>query len=119
MTIGPAGEKQVRYACLSHDFGRQAGRSGVGAVLGSKNIKAIAVRGTKGLPVHDIEKAYAKGVDAFKKVSAKPGFTEWTPEGTAGITNWVNEVGAFPTRNFQTSFSDHYEQINGKAILKN
>jgi aldehyde:ferredoxin oxidoreductase len=50
MTIGPGGEKRVRYACMSHDFGRQAGRSGVGAVLGSKNIKAIAVRGTKSLP---------------------------------------------------------------------
>jgi aldehyde:ferredoxin oxidoreductase len=51
-------------------------------------------------------------------VAEKPGFTEWTPEGTAGITNWVNEVGAFPTRNFQTSFSDHYEEINGEAILR-
>ncbi|HSO18385.1 MAG TPA: aldehyde ferredoxin oxidoreductase family protein, partial [Desulfosarcina sp.] len=118
LTIGPAGENKVRFACLSHDFGRQAGRSGVGAVLGSKRIKAIAVRGTGGLPVHDIDKAYAKGVEAFKKVAAKPGYTEWTPEGTAGITNWCNEVGAFPTRNFQTSFSDHYEAINGKAILK-
>jgi aldehyde:ferredoxin oxidoreductase len=118
MTIGPGGEKRVRYACMSHDFGRQAGRSGVGAVLGSKNIKAIAVRGTKGLPVYDIDKAYAKGVASFKKVAGKPGFTEWTPEGTAGITNWCNEVGAFPTRNFQTSFSDHYEDINGQAILK-
>ncbi len=118
MSIGPAGEKRVRYACLSHDFGRQAGRSGVGAVLGSKNIKAIAVRGTRGLPVFDIDNAYSKGVEAFRKVAAKPGFTEWTPEGTAGITNWCNEVGVFPSRNFQTSFSDHYEQINGKAILK-
>ena len=66
----------------------------------------------------DVQKAFAAGKDAFKKVSAKPGFTEWTPEGTAGITNWINEVGAFPTRNFKTSFSDHYEEINGKAILK-
>ena len=118
LTIGPAGEQRVRYACLSHDFGRQAGRSGVGAVLGSKRIKAIAVRGTGSLPVFDVKKAFAAGKAAFKKVSAKPGFTEWTPEGTAGITNWVNEVGAFPTRNFKTSFSDHYEEINGKAILK-
>ena len=67
MTIGPGGEKRVRYACMSHDFGRQAGRSGVGAVLGSKNIKAIAVRGTNGLPVYDIDRAYAKGVESFKK----------------------------------------------------
>ncbi len=118
MTIGPAGENRVRFACMSHDFGRQAGRSGMGAVLGSKNIKAIAVRGTKGLPVFDIEKAYAKGLDAFDKIRAKPGFAEWTPEGTAGITNWVNEVGVFPTRNFKTSFSDHYQAINGKMILE-
>jgi aldehyde:ferredoxin oxidoreductase len=51
-------------------------------------------------------------------VSAKPGYTEWTPEGTAGITNWTNEVGVFPTRNFQTSFSEHYQQINGRAVIE-
>ena len=101
LTIGPAGEKQVRYACLSHDFGRQAGRTGVGAVLGSKRIKAIAVRGTGSLPVFDFKEAFAAGKDAYRKVAAKPGFTEWTPEGTAGITNWANEMGVFPTRNFQ------------------
>ena len=118
LTIGPAGENRVRFACISHDFGRQAGRTGVGAVLGSKNIKAIAVRGTGSLPVHDIEGAYTAGKDAYRKVFAKPGFKEWTPEGTAGITNWTNEVGVFPTRNFQTSYAEHYQSINGKAILE-
>ncbi len=118
LTIGPAGERKVRYACISHDFGRQAGRTGVGAVLGSKKIKAIAVRGTGSLPVFDVEMAYAQGKAAFHQVFTKPGYTEWTPEGTAGITNWVNEVGVFPTRNFQTSFADHYQNINGKAIVE-
>ena len=118
LTIGPAGENRVRFACISHDFGRQAGRTGVGAVLGSKNIKAIAVRGTGSLPLHDAEGAYAAGKDAYRKVFAKPGFKEWTPEGTAGITNWTNEVGVFPTRNFQTSYAEHYQEINGKAILE-
>jgi aldehyde:ferredoxin oxidoreductase len=117
LTIGPAGENKVRFACLSHDFGRQAGRSGVGAVLGSKRIKAVAVRGTGSLPVFNLQQAFEMGKAAFRKVAVKPGFTEWTPEGTAGITNWCNEVGVFPTRNFQTSFSDHYQAINGKAIL--
>ena len=117
LTIGPAGENRVRFACISHDFGRQAGRTGVGAVLGSKNIKAIAVRGTGSLPVHDIEGAYAAGKDAYRKVFAKPGFKEWTPEGTAGITNWTNEVGVFPTRNFQTSYAEHYQSINGKEVI--
>jgi aldehyde:ferredoxin oxidoreductase len=118
LTIGPAGEKLVRYACISHDFGRQAGRTGIGAVLGSKRIKAIAIKGSGGLPVHDVNAAYKAGKAAYQKVSQKPGFKEWTPEGTAGITDFINEVGVFPTRNFQTSYSDHHKAINGKAILR-
>ena len=117
LTIGPAGENRVRYACISHDFGRQAGRTGVGAVMGSKNLKAIAVKGTQGLPVADLKKAYARGKEAYRNVMAKPGFEGWTPEGTAGITNWTNEVGVFPTRNFQTSYAEHYKDINGKAVI--
>lgn len=118
LTIGPAGENLVRFACISHDFGRQAGRTGVGAVLGSKNIKAIAVRGSGSLPVFDVDAAFKEGKAAFQRIFKKPGFTGWTPEGTAGITDWTNEVGVFPTRNFQTSYSDHYKDINGKAILE-
>ena len=118
LTIGPAGEKLVKFACISHDFGRQAGRTGIGSVLGSKNIKAIAVKGTGNIPVNDIEKAYALGKKAFEKVSQKPGFKGWTPEGTAGITDWVNEVGAFPAKNFQTSHIDHSHLINGKKVLE-
>jgi len=117
ITIGPAGENLVRYACISHDFGRQAGRTGVGAVMGSKNLKAIAVKGTGSIPVANLKGAYAKGKEAYQKVKAKPGFEGWTPEGTAGITNWTNEVGVFPTRNFQTSHAEHYKNINGKAVL--
>jgi aldehyde:ferredoxin oxidoreductase len=117
LTIGPAGENRVRYACISHDFGRQAGRTGVGAVMGSKNLKAIAVKGSQSLPVADLKEAYARGKEAYRKVMAKPGFEGWTPEGTAGITNWTNEVGVFPTRNFQTSFAEHYKDINGKAVI--
>jgi len=118
LTIGPAGERLVRFACISHDFGRQAGRTGIGMVLGSKNIKAIAVRGTGSLSVFDMKGAFAKGKDAYRKVREKPGFKGWTPEGTAGLTNWANEVGVFPTRNFQTSYAEHYKEINGKAILE-
>lgn len=118
LTIGPAGERKVRFACISHDFGRQAGRTGIGMVLGAKNIKAIAVKGTGSLPVFDVEGAYAKGKDAYQKVRAKPGFKGWTPEGTAGLTDWANAVGVFPTRNFQTSYAEHHSTINGKAILE-
>ena len=117
VTIGPAGENRVLYSCISHDFGRQAGRTGVGAVLGSKNIKAIAVRGTGSIPLSDSRGAQKKGEEMFKVCFAKPGFNTWTPYGTASITDWINEVGAFPTRNFQSSFAEFHHKINGQAVI--
>lgn len=117
LTIGPAGENKVAYACISHDFGRQAGRTGVAAVLGSKNIKAIAVRGSGSIPIYDQKAAQAKGEEMYRVCFSKPGFKTWTPYGTASITNWANEVGAFPTRNFQSSYAEFHQKINGQAIL--
>lgn len=117
LTIGPAGENLVKFACISHDFGRQAGRIGIGAVLGSKNIKAIAVRGTKSVPVFDPEGLLRKGKETYAACRAKPGFKAWTPQGTAGITDWCNNVGALPTRNFKTSHCDYADKINGESIL--
>jgi aldehyde:ferredoxin oxidoreductase len=118
LTIGPAGENLVAFACITHDFGRQAGRVGIGAVLGSKNVKAIAVKGTGSITVNDAKALLAEGKRAFQDVRAKPGFKGWTPEGTAGITDWVNRVGALPTQNFKTSFWDQHASINGAAILR-
>jgi len=118
MTIGPAGENLVLFSCITHDFGRQAGRVGIGAVLGSKNIKAIAVKGTGSLPVPDPAKLLEEGKKAYAAIKEKPGFKGWTPEGTAGITDWLNKVGAIPTKNFSTSYWDQAGKINGAAILR-
>ncbi|MCL6451067.1 MAG: aldehyde ferredoxin oxidoreductase family protein, partial [Acetobacteraceae bacterium] len=114
--IGPAGERLVRFACISHDFGRQAGRTGVGAVLGSKRLKAVCIRGTGTIPVADPRAAFEKGKEMYRAAFAKPGFKEWTPYGTAGVTDWVNEVGAFPTKNFQTGYFEPYREINGQTL---
>ncbi len=116
-TIGPAGENMVYFACISHDFGRQAGRTGVGAVMGSKNLKAIAVRGTKSIPLANPDAVLEVGKAMFEGCFSKPGFEEWTPQGTAGVTDWVNEVGAFPTHNFMTSYFPKHSQINGEQIV--
>jgi len=115
-TIGPAGENLVTYAVISHDFGRQCGRTGVGAVLGSKKVKAIAVRGSQGFPLADPEKVLAKGKEMYETCFSKPGFEEWTPYGTAGVTDWINEIGAFPTKNFQTGYFEKHKQINGPTL---
>lgn len=115
-TIGPAGENLVKFACVSHDFGRQAGRTGVGAVWGWKNLKAIAVRGTKTIPVAEPEKAFQKGKEMYAACFHKPGFQTWTPYGTAEVVDWVNKVGAFPTRNFSETYFEGYRGINGQAL---
>jgi aldehyde:ferredoxin oxidoreductase len=117
LTIGPAGENLVRFACISHDFGRQAGRTGVGAVLGSKNIKAIAVRGDRSLEAHDLPGLFQASQTMYRHIKEKPGFLGWTPEGTAGITDFCNRVGAFPTRNFSTSYAEYHKSINGAAVV--
>lgn len=115
--IGPAGENLVKFACVSHDYGRQAGRTGVGAVLGWKNLKAVAVRGSKTVPVARPEEAFAQGKSMYRSCFHKPGFKTWTPYGTAEVVNWANQVGAFPTRNFSTSYFEGHQGINGQALV--
>ena len=97
--IGPAGERLVRYATISHD-GRHAGRGGSGAVLGSKNIKAFAVRGTRRTVW-----AHASGlVDLARDISARsfgPATAKYRELGTAANLLVFNRLGVLPTRNFQ------------------
>jgi aldehyde:ferredoxin oxidoreductase len=98
-TIGPAGERLVRYATISHD-GRHAGRGGSGAVLGSKNIKAIAVRGSR-----RCQWAHPSGLVALaKRLSEKsfgPATAKYRELGTAANLLAFNRLNVLPTRNFQ------------------
>jgi aldehyde:ferredoxin oxidoreductase len=99
-TIGPAGERAVRYATISHD-GRHAGRGGSGAVLGSKNLKAIAVRGTQ-----RCEWAHPRELTEYSKALSKRSFGPATAKyrelGTAANLLTFNRLGVLPTRNFQS-----------------
>ena len=115
--IGPAGEKLVKYACISHDFGRQAGRTGVGAVMGSKMLKAIAVRGTNRIPLANPRQVLEIAHQMYRAIAAKqPEATNWTTYGTAGIVDWSNRMGTFPTRNFQSGYFESADNINGSSI---
>ena len=99
-SIGPAGERLVRYATVSHD-GRHAGRGGSGAVLGSKNVKAIALRGTRRAEwAHPLElTALSK---SLSKRSLGPATAKYRELGTATNLLTFNRFGALPTRNFQS-----------------
>jgi aldehyde:ferredoxin oxidoreductase len=118
MTIGPAGEKLVKIACITHDFGRQAGRTGLGTILGSKKVKAICVRGTKSIPVHDIEGLMKVGRKMYEQCFTNPAFELWQTYGTASVTNWANRIGSFPTRNFQSGYFDLFANLAGPRMRK-
>ncbi len=105
--IGVGGENLVPYACINHDYGRQAGRGGVGAVMGSKKVKAIVVHGTKSIPVADMDAYRKAGMALYKACKDSEGLKDWTRYGTTIVVSWCDEVGALPTRNFSAgSFED-------------
>ncbi len=114
--IGPAGEKLVRFACIMNDKHRAAGRSGVGAVMGSKNLKAIAVRGTGGVDIANPE-AFMKSVWEMRAVMQdSPGRKAFSELGTAATIDMTNAMGGLPTRNFQQGQFEDAEALNGNTI---
>lgn len=116
-TIGVAGENMVHYACVNADWSRNAGRTGIGAVMGSKNLKAIAVRGHKDLPVYDIDGLVAESQKAFGYLKEHKFFKLWQQEGLMNVIEYANETGILPTYNFKdTTFAKH-DQINGQVML--
>jgi aldehyde:ferredoxin oxidoreductase len=116
--IGPAGEKLVKFASIMNDKGRAAGRSGVGAVMGSKNLKAVAVRGTNGVTVADPE-GFRDGVLAAQKEFKDPYMSDVLGKyGTADVVEFSNEVGLLPTRNSQQGVFEGASKISGVALAE-
>ncbi|MDH3231668.1 MAG: aldehyde ferredoxin oxidoreductase, partial [Alphaproteobacteria bacterium] len=118
-SIGVSGEKGVKFACVVNDYHRAAGRSGVGTVMGSKNLKAVALRGTRGVQVKDY-KGFMKAVDAGKAVLSGNAVTgEGLPAyGTQVLMNVINETGALPTRNHQTVQFEGAHAISAEAMAE-
>lgn len=118
-SIGPAGEKMVRMACISADWGRNAGRTGMGAVLGSKKLKAIAIRGSKDIPVADLPRLTEISNQAYKTLSKHNLFEFWQRQGLMSVIDYANTVGILPTRNFKDAYFDEAEKINGDVMELN
>jgi aldehyde:ferredoxin oxidoreductase len=117
-TIGRAAETGCLYAAVVNDLHRAAGRSGVGTVMGSKNLKAIAVRGTVGVGNIRDPRAFMKATVAAKKVLADNAVTgQGLPTyGTQVLMNVINEMGAMPTRNHRDVQFDGAKDISGEAM---
>jgi len=114
--IGPAGEKMVSYAVIENDYWRSAGRTGVGAVMGSKKIKAIAFWGNKKKQLADPElvKAFAKGL--AKRAKDDAGVKAYKSMGTPMMVDIMSNVGSFPTRYWHKGQAEHRENINAAAL---
>ncbi len=117
-SIGRAGENGVLYACVVNDLHRAAGRSGVGTVMGSKNLKAVAIRGTKGAGAIRDGKAFMAAATAAKKVLADNAVTgQGLPTyGTQVLMNVINEMGALPTRNHRDVQFEDARKISAEAM---
>ncbi len=114
--IGPAGENLVKYAAIMNDFGRAAGRCGLGAVMGAKKLKAIAVKGSIKTPVAQPEEFKAHSKKQFELMDESMMKMAMQSFGTSVVLDLVNVRGGFPTRNWQMGVYDLSEDINGPAI---
>jgi aldehyde:ferredoxin oxidoreductase len=116
--IGPAGENQIPYACLANDLSHISGRTGMGAVMGSKNLKAIACRGGGPFEMKDPElvQAVAKRVARDRRENPMSYSLHWI--GTPGAVLHFNHSGTLPTRNFSEGTFAGAEKISGERMIE-
>lgn len=116
--VGRSAEAGCYYAAVINDLHRAAGRSGVGTVMASKHLKAIAVRGTKGVGNIRDPEAFAQAIGAGKEVLAENPVTgQGLPTyGTQVLMNVINEVGALPTRNMTDVQFENAHDVSGEAM---
>ena len=114
--VGVAGERGVKFACVVNDLHRAAGRSGVGTVMGSKNLKAIAVHGSVGVKVDDPKRFMRAVKDTKAALWDNAGRAELERVGTSAMIDVMQEFGGLPTRNFQEVQFEGVENINPTAM---
>ena len=115
-SIGPAGENLVPIACVNCDW-RNAGRTGMGAVMGSKRVKAVAVRGSLDIPVADPETIYEEAKEAFRHVRDHEFARTLRKYGLAWYIDWSNEHGCLPVKNFRFTTYEKKDELNADAML--
>lgn len=121
LNIGPAGEKKVLMAAIMNDKDRAAGRSGVGAVMGSKKLKAIVVKASRRNldNIADVDALKAATKRAMDILMANPVTSSGLRQlGTAILVNIINNVGSLPTKNWQESYYEKAEDISGEALAE-
>ncbi len=116
--IGPAGENLVRFACVVNELKHANGRTGMGAVMGSKNLKAVVVRGTKKMDIHDPEKLRALSKELAELIGRHGPNMLLRMLGTSNLVQVINSQGILPTRNFRTGFFEGADKISGEKMAE-
>jgi len=117
MVIGPAGEKRVRFAVVENDYWRSSGRTGMGAVLGSKKLKAIAFHGERARPVADPEGLKDFARDILTAYKDHPAANTYRNHGTPMMVALLNKAGGFPTRYWSQGRFDKWQQISAESMV--
>ena len=118
MSIGPAGENLSNMACINSDYYRQAGRGGIGAVMGSKKMKAILIKGTGGVKVADIEKTTDRILEILHEDVLQEDNTYVYDEGTTAFLEACEDGGIVPFKNFSSANDPEWEKYNGSVLLQ-
>ncbi len=118
LLIGPAGENMVRFATIISMKGRSGGRPGMGAVMGSKKLKAIVIKGTREPPLADPDKLREYATAAYKEILEAENYDFWRRQGTMATVKWGNENSVLPTMNFREGVFEEYEGISGDTMEK-
>ena len=116
LNIGQGGENMVRYAVVRSLEGRAGGRPGMGAVMGSKLLKAIVAKGTKPIPQADAEGMKKIGIEDLRKVQQLDKESGWSIQSTNGVLAWCNEVAALPVRNFRKTHHPDAWKVDGERL---
>jgi len=117
--IGPAGENGVSFACVNVDTYRHFGRMGLGASMGSKNLKAISIYGSRSIPVLDKKQYFKVYKDIYKRCTTTDSMAKYHDTGTPINIVPLNKAGGLPTLNMRANTFEHAENISGEAFAQN
>ena len=115
VSIGQGGENLVKFACVVSQEGRAGGRPGMGAVMGSKNLKAVVIEGSGTIPAASPAELKEQGMVGYKEILTKPNYKFWKRQGTLSTVEWGNQNSVLPTFNYREGVFADAEKISGFA----
>ena len=118
LTIGQGGENLVKFANIVCQEGRAGGRPGIGAVMGSKNLKAVVIIGSADLPAAYPKELKKLGVEAYREILTKPPYAFWKKQGTMMTIEWSQENSVLPTYNYREGVFEKADAIGGFVMEK-